>query len=112
MFQLDHAGSLKVGVHAADNSIGSTIDGSSFSGLLTRVEIGHIRMGSAGNERLSREGLALQLANVRSRRAEGSMACDRGFRPQFVGIGGDDREGSCPVAGKSVPCRAKLGDVE
>lgn len=26
-------------------SIGSTIDGSSFSGLLTRIEIGHIRMG-------------------------------------------------------------------
>jgi hypothetical protein len=28
--------------------IGSTIEGSSFSGLLTRVEIGHIRMGSGG----------------------------------------------------------------
>jgi hypothetical protein len=28
--------------------IGSTIDGSSFSGLLTRVEIGHIRIGPAG----------------------------------------------------------------
>ena len=27
--------------------IGSTIDGSSFSGLLTRVEIGHMRIGSA-----------------------------------------------------------------
>jgi hypothetical protein len=27
------------------NAIGSTIEGSSFSGLLTRVEIGHIRMG-------------------------------------------------------------------
>jgi hypothetical protein len=31
------------------DSIGSTIEGSSFSGLLTRVEIGHIRIGSAGN---------------------------------------------------------------
>jgi hypothetical protein len=30
------------------NSIGSAIEGSSFSGLLTRVEIGHIRIGSAG----------------------------------------------------------------
>jgi hypothetical protein len=30
-------------------AIGSTIEGSSFSGLLTRVEIGHIRIGSAGN---------------------------------------------------------------
>ncbi len=38
------------------NSIGSTIDGSSFSGLLTRVEIGHIRMGSAGNGRIKSEG--------------------------------------------------------
>jgi hypothetical protein len=32
-----------------DRLIGSTIEGSSFSGLLTRVEIGHIRIGSAGN---------------------------------------------------------------
>ena len=31
--------------------IGSRIEGSSFSGLLTRVEIGHIRMGSAANRR-------------------------------------------------------------
>jgi hypothetical protein len=56
MFQLDHARSLKVGVHAADNSIGSTIDGSSFSGLLTRFEIGHIRIGSAGNRRIRSRG--------------------------------------------------------
>jgi hypothetical protein len=28
--------------------IATKIDGSSFSGSLTRVEIGHIRMGSAG----------------------------------------------------------------
>ena len=28
--------------------LGSTIEGSSFSGLLTRVDIGHIRIGSAG----------------------------------------------------------------
>ena len=38
--------------YAADNSIGSTIEGSSFSGLLTRVEIGHIRIGSAGSGRI------------------------------------------------------------
>jgi hypothetical protein len=39
--------------YAADvsNSIGSMIEGSSFPGLLTRVEIGHIRIGSAGNGR-------------------------------------------------------------
>jgi hypothetical protein len=38
--------------YATDNSIGSTIEGSSFSGLLTRVEIGHIRIGWAGNGRI------------------------------------------------------------
>jgi hypothetical protein len=31
-------------------STGSTIDGSSFSGLFTRVEIGQMRMSSAGRE--------------------------------------------------------------
>jgi hypothetical protein len=36
----------RMGLHAADNSIGSTIEGSSFSGLLTRVEIGNILIGS------------------------------------------------------------------
>ena len=34
----------------------STIDLSSFSGLLTRVEIGHIRIGSAGNCRIKSRG--------------------------------------------------------
>jgi len=38
------------------NSIGSTIEGLSFSGLLTRVEIGHIRIGSAGNGRIKSPG--------------------------------------------------------
>jgi hypothetical protein len=38
------------------SSIGSTIEGSSFSGLLTRVEIGHIRIKS-GRE-LSSQGAA------------------------------------------------------
>jgi hypothetical protein len=31
---------------------GTTMEGSSFSGLLTRVEIAHIRIGSAGNGRI------------------------------------------------------------
>jgi hypothetical protein len=31
------------------SSTGSTTDGSSFSGLLTRVEIGYVRIGSAEN---------------------------------------------------------------
>jgi hypothetical protein len=38
------------------NSIGSRIDGSSFSGLLTRVEIGHIRIGSEGYGRIKSLG--------------------------------------------------------
>jgi hypothetical protein len=38
------------------NSIGSTVDGSSFSGLLTRVEIGHMRIGSAGKGRIKSRG--------------------------------------------------------
>jgi hypothetical protein len=37
-------------------SIGSTIDGSSFSGLLTRVEIGHIRIRAGGKGRIKSRG--------------------------------------------------------
>ena len=33
--------------------MGSTIEGSSFSGLLTRVDIGHIRIGPDGNGRIA-----------------------------------------------------------
>ncbi len=40
---------------------GSTIDGSSFSGLLTRVEIGHMRIGPAGNGRINSRGSASSL---------------------------------------------------
>ena len=41
---------------AVIGSIGSTIERSSFSGLLTRVEIGHVRIGSAGNGRIRSRG--------------------------------------------------------
>jgi len=34
-----------------ETRIGSSIEESSFSGLFTRVEMGHIRIGSAGNGR-------------------------------------------------------------
>ena len=37
------------------NSTRSKIEGSSFSGLFTRVEIGHIRIGSAGYGRISKQ---------------------------------------------------------
>jgi hypothetical protein len=43
---------------AAECSIGRRIDGSSFSGLLTRVEIGHVRIGAAGNGRITSLGSA------------------------------------------------------
>ena len=45
------------------NSIGSTIEGSSFSGLLTRAEIGHIRIGSAGNGRIRSRFVSIQPFN-------------------------------------------------
>jgi hypothetical protein len=38
------------------SSIGSMIEGSSFSGLLTRVDIGHIRIRSVGNCRIKPRG--------------------------------------------------------
>jgi hypothetical protein len=38
------------------SSVGSRIEGSSFSGLLTRVEIGHIRIRSAGKGRIRSRG--------------------------------------------------------
>lgn len=44
------------------SSIGSTIDGSSFSGLLTRVDIGHIRIRSAGNGRIRSRGSGSSLS--------------------------------------------------
>jgi hypothetical protein len=38
------------------NVIGSMIEGSSFSGMFTRVEIGHIRIGSDGKGRIKSRG--------------------------------------------------------
>ena len=50
--QLGHL-SMLLETYATRVLTGSRIDGSSFSGLLTRVDIGHIRMGSAGNGRIT-----------------------------------------------------------
>jgi hypothetical protein len=49
------------------NSIGPTIVGSSFSGLLTRVEIGHIRSGSAGKGRIKSRGSGSSLTTFLKR---------------------------------------------
>jgi hypothetical protein len=38
------------------SSLGSTIEASSFSGLFTRVDIGHTRICSAGNGRITSAG--------------------------------------------------------
>ena len=57
----DHGGEAST-MYAADNLIGSTIDGSSFSGLFTRVEIGHIRIGSAGNGTIKSRGSGSSLS--------------------------------------------------
>src|SRR6516225_7567794 len=64
-FQCQKFGKRAIGnVHyATDNSIGSMIDGSSFSGLLTRVEIGHIRVGSAGNGCMRSSGSGSSLSH-------------------------------------------------
>src|SRR6516165_2479249 len=45
------------------NWTGSTIEGSSFSGLLTRVEIGHIRIRPAGNGRIRSRGSGSSLSH-------------------------------------------------
>ena len=54
----------RCGPYAASvaTSIGSIIDGSSFSGLLTRVEIGHIRIKSAANGRMRSRGSGSSLS--------------------------------------------------
>jgi len=44
------------------NAIGSTTDGASFSGLLTLVEIGHIRIGAAGIGRIKSRGFGSSLS--------------------------------------------------
>ena len=54
---------VRLATHAADSSIGSTIDGSSFSGLLTRMEIGHVRIGSAGNGLIRSPGSGSSLSH-------------------------------------------------
>jgi hypothetical protein len=45
------------------NAICSTIEGSSFSGLLTLVEIGHIRIGSAENGLIKSPGSGSSLSH-------------------------------------------------
>ncbi len=62
--KIDFQGSELRSAYAAElvNSMGSMIEGSSFSGLLTRVETGHIRRGSAGNGRINSCGSGSSLS--------------------------------------------------
>jgi hypothetical protein len=67
-------------VAEAANAIGSTIVGSSFSDSLTLVEMGHIRIGSAGTASSGHQGQARRSAIGYSRRVRGSGACGRESR--------------------------------
>ena len=72
------------------SSIGSTIEGSSFSGLLTPVEIGHIRIKSEGNGRIKSRRIRLlaEPAGIISRREnDRHSVMDIGY--QLISIGGD-----------------------
>src|SRR5215467_8333583 len=64
---------------SVESWIGSTIEGSSFSGLLTRVEIGHIRIKSAGYGRMRSRGSGSSLSQRVPVRGE---ACPE--PPRFV----------------------------
>jgi hypothetical protein len=81
--------------HAAEvaNWIGSTIEGSSCSDLLTRIENGHIRMGSAGKGRINLRGVGSSL----SQQAESPGASISVIRSwisatEFIGVCRDNRE--------------------
>ena len=81
---------------AADSSTGSTIEGSSLSGLLTRVEIRHRRIGSAGNGRIRSCGSGPSP----SQRAQSPCAMIERhavvyFSNKLVGVRGGDREAKC-----------------
>jgi hypothetical protein len=67
---------------------------SRFSGLLTRVEIGHIRMGLAGNGRIKPPA---EPADVVARRQDQRHSIVN-FGHELVGVGRDDREGANPLA--------------
>jgi len=60
------------------SSTGSTIDGSSFSALLKRVEIGHMRIGSAGKGRINSRG---RLLSHPTHRGWASSASQLSFEP-------------------------------
>lgn len=60
-------GSIAAYAASVASSMGSSIEGSSFSGLFTRVEINQIRMRSAGNCPIRPRGLLAKPAGVITR---------------------------------------------
>jgi hypothetical protein len=83
-------------------SIGFRIDGSSFSGLFTRVETGHARIVRPGRASSGRAGPAPRPASGRGRPA---TACGRGSRRRARrGCAGEPRGRS--VRGRSTILRA------
>jgi hypothetical protein len=85
------------------NSIGSIVDGSSFSGLLTRVEIGH-RLGQTVNTLLIRECLELILM------LGDAMDRKKAERPVPVTPSGDDAYGppGLPSPKARALCRTRI----
>jgi hypothetical protein len=81
----------------------SKIDGSSFSGLFTRVEIGHIRIGPAGNGRIKSRGSSSSpkpTSVIARRKDQRHPVMD--FRHQFVRVDVDNRERPTPFAGNRL----------
>jgi hypothetical protein len=75
--------------------------------LLTRVEIGHMRIGSAlnGPHQVVRVGLLAQPARVVAGGQDQRHAVVD-FCDQLVGVGGDDRERADPVSSRTTAFRA------
>jgi hypothetical protein len=87
---------------------GSSIEGSSFSGLLTRVEIGHIRISSAGNGRIRSRGSTRIIISGEN---DGHSVMNVGHK--LVGISGDDHKSAGPFTGTRVlPIFPDTGNAE
>jgi hypothetical protein len=79
------------------------IEGSSFSGLLTRVEIGHIRISSAWERlhQVMRIRLFAKPARIITGR-EDDWHPVMDVRDQLIGVGSDDSEGPYPFPGSGL----------
>ena len=85
-------GSSSFKYSALRGRIGPTIDGSSFPGSLTLVEIGHIRIGSAGNGRIRSCGVGHRSADGQVGWREDERHAVMNIGHQLVSVCGDGRE--------------------